>query len=442
MKMKKAICLSMMAAMMMGCLSACGGETAEQTTTVAEVTEQAAVDTEEDISDNTEEATEAATEAAASDTDSTDKSDSNASASVDGDITEEEYSKMTAEDLLAHVKDLTSVTKEEYLWLISTYRFAKIVDEESDAYNIYTEKCITDEALNSIEYDAKPEFETYVDDLLNSEYPQVRAYGISRVDSLFGVSDANLTRAKELLKTEDDTYVLHAALVSLANKMNEPEIAEFIYRMADSDNVKLRVRAACAIGNSWSQGVDGAVDKIIEMMNDENADVREAACKYSGKLADEAVIDPLLEILNNDAEVDLHGACLEGLITMWYDYPLHRNHSERAYNETMTYFKKTPRTEDDPYWAALSSLTHLAESAADEWKANSPYYDPDDIYNTMVDIIQDENASYLARTSAIKVAKTHGTEDQFASLKSVVDGLTDGDASLIQKSYEKEAEAE
>ncbi len=371
-------------------------------------------------------------------------------AAVSGDtlvegLSKEEYDSMTADDLLARIADINNVTADEYAWLISTYAYTDIVDEEDDAYYMGLADCITDEALDAIEYEAKPALSDYIDKLLESKVPQVRGYGVSQFSSLFGVSDSNISRAKELLSTEEDNYVLYCATKALSNEMKtDTDIAAFIFKMADADYFKLRVQAANAIGNSWSKGVDGTVDKIIEMMNDENQDVRSAACRYAGKLADDKIVDPLVTILNNDDDADLHGDCITSLVTMWYDYPFHENTSEKAYKATMDYFRRTPRSEEVPSWTAVGSFKPKAttDDSYDKWKAKATYFDTDEVYEVMVDILKDENANWLGRTSAIEVIKSHCSKEQFDSLKSIVDGLTDSDADLIKSSYETAAAEE
>ncbi len=359
-------------------------------------------------------------------------------------LTKEKYDTMTSEDLLARIKDISSVTADEYKDLIMTYRFVDIVDDEEQVNYMGLAENITDEALKGIEYSARPDSGDYIGDLLASEYPQVRGYGLSMMSSLFGVSDNNLELAKELLKTEEDNYVLYCAIDALSNELKkDPSIAEFAFRMADSENPKLRFRAAIAIGNTWSQGVDGTVDKIIGMMNDENETVRAEACQRAGKLGDEKVIDPLVEVLNDESTpTSVQRGCLDGLLTLWYDYPFHEQTSEKAYKASMDYYKATPRTDDRPYWSAVSLLSSKADTKYDDWKAKATYFDTEDLYNTMSDIIKDENANWMARTSAIKVIKVHCTEQQFTDLKAVIDGLSDDKAHFVQDAYETAASEE
>ena len=343
-----------------------------------------------------------------------------------------DYANMTKDDLLSHIADRENVTAEEYAWLISTYSYVKIKDDFT------LEDNITDEAIKEIDSKAKPSLDSYLESLLTSDAPQVRGYGISLVTSLFGVSDKNMELAKNLIKNEKDPYVLYKAIIALRNEAKDSkEVADFLFKMAEHENAKLRVQAAYAIGNSWSAGIEGAVDTIIKLMNDTDTEVRKAACSSSGNLGDEAVIDPLVAILKNPEDAEIHSSCIDGLVDLWYDYPFFKKKSEKAYNATMDYLKTTPRTEAIPNWMAVGSFkTTSTQDSFEKWKAEATYFNSDEVYNVMVDIIKDGNANWLGRTSAIDVIKSHCSQEQYDSLKEIIDGLTDSKASLVKSSYE------
>lgn len=345
-----------------------------------------------------------------------------------------DYANMTADDLLAKIKDKDNVTPDEMKWLVSTYSYVKIDEEKLDL-----EDNITDEAIKKLDSKALPKLDSYISELFKSDAPQVRGYAVSKITSLFGVSNENLVLAKELIKNEKEPYVLKKAVVALRNEgKNDKDIADFLLNMANNQNAVIRKEAAIALANSWSKGIDGAVDTVIKLMNDSDIEVRKAACKYAGELEDEKVIDPLVKILNNNDEADLHGSCIEGLVDLWYDYPFFKSTSEKAYKATMDYLKKTPRTDKVPAWTAVGAFkTTSTQDAFKEWKKKATYFNTDEVYNIMVDIIKDGNANWLGRTSAIDVIKNHCSEQQFKDLKSVIDGLTDKNASLVQSSYEK-----
>lgn len=54
-------------------------------------------------------------------------------------------------------------------------------------------------------------------------------------------------------------------------------------------------------------------------------------------------------IANGDAsQGELLGACVEGLTTLWYYYPFFDSFDPRAYQMTLAYLKKTPRSGNLP----------------------------------------------------------------------------------------------
>lgn len=362
---------------------------------------------------------------------------SSASTVSSGSISKDEYDKMTADDLIGKIKDSKNITEDDMIMLGSTYAYVNINDDLTLAQNI------TDDAFSKLyESDASfPNSDNVIEKLIKSDSPQVRGYALSLMSSLFGVDSDSMKLAKELIAKETEPYVLLKATNALANEGSDSEIGAFLIKMASYDNPVIRTNAVYALGNSWSVSVDGAADTIIKLMNDEDSSVRSAACRYAGNLYDESVIDPLVAILNNDAEYELHGDCINSLTTMWYDYPFHEHTSEKAYNATMDYWKKTPRTENIPDWTSFSNLESKSDTSFDAWKAKATYYNADDIINVMTDIIKDSDADWMARTSAVNVVATQGTPEQFKSLGSIINGLTDDKASFIVNSYNQKLES-
>ena len=368
------------------------------------------------------------------------------SGQADGDnlvkgISKADYESMSADDLLAKiVSDTSNVSVEEYVDLVSTLGYVEIQDSEDDPYNIsLNSENKTKEALDKLESTAVPSLDQYLDQMINSSIPQVRGFAASNIFSMIGgVSDENLEKVKPLFENETDPYVLWCLTRAVSNEMKNADVAAFIYKMAESDNFKLRIQAALAIGNSWSKGVDGTVEKIIEMMDDENDYVKACAIGHAGQLDDNAVIAPLEKILKNKSMKDFHDEAVTSLVAMWYDYPFHESTNEKAYKVTMNYLNATPRTEDIPAWTAVGSFNNKADDKYKAWKKKAKYFDTDKLYTTMVNILKDKNANWLGRSAAIKAIKTH-CPDKFKSLKSVVKGLKDDKAELLQKSYEDES---
>lgn len=348
-----------------------------------------------------------------------------------------DYANMTADDLLKNIKDQQNVTLEEFIELVSTLAYAGITDD------MELEENITLEAIKKLkDSDAKlPSPEEYVAPLLKSEAPQVRGYAISNVGSLLGVSDSHIAAAKELLKTEKDPYVICRAVRALANEGGkDADIGAFLLNAAKSENNKVRRQAAMALGSSWNESLEGAVDAEIALMSDSDPEVRKAAYAYAGKLGDERIIEPITQMLKNEADADIHGSGVSSLVALWYDYPFHEKTSEAAYRATMDYFKTTPRTKDIPSWTAVGSLKNKNDSHYDEWRAKATYFNEDEFAQIMTEIIKDENANSFARSGAVENIAAHCSKETFDSLSAVIDGLTDKDAKSIQDNYKSQAE--
>ena len=347
------------------------------------------------------------------------------------------YGKMTADDLLKNIKDQQNVTLEEFTELVSTLAYAGITDD------MELEENITTEAIKKLkDSGAKlPSPEEYVEPLLKSEAPQVRGYAISNVGSILGVSDGHISAAKEMLKNEKEPYVICCAVRALANEGGkDADIGAFLLNAAKNENSKVRKQAAMAIGSSWNKGLDGAVDTMITLMSDSDKDVRSKAYEYAGGLGDEKIIEPIVTMLNNPEDAELHGNGIDSLNKLWYDFPFHEKTSEAAYRATMDYFKTTPRTSNVPSWTAVGSLKNKNDSHYEEWRAKATYFNADEFAQIMTEIIKDTNANSFARSGAVENIAAHCSKETFDSLAAVIDGLTDKDAKSIQDKYKSQAE--
>ena len=84
-----------------------------------------------------------------------------------------DYANMTADDLLAKIKNKESVTSEEMTWLVSTYSYVKIDEDKLEL-----EDNITDEEIKKLDSKALPKLDSYIDELFKSDAPQVRGYAV------------------------------------------------------------------------------------------------------------------------------------------------------------------------------------------------------------------------------------------------------------------------
>ena len=350
---------------------------------------------------------------------------------------EKKYEEMTADELIASkIKDKKNVTAEEYANLVSTLSNVKINDD------LELEDNITLEAIEKLEEDedAKlPELDDYVTKLFESDAPQVRGYAVSLISGLFGVNDENLKAAKQMIKDEKDAFVIYEAIDALGNEGgNDAEVGEFLINSAKNDNALIRKQVAYRLGSSWNKDLEGAVETEIELMSDKDDEVRSAAYRNAGGLEDERVIEPIVEMLNNDEDVDFHGDGIDSLVDLWFDYPFHENTSEAAYNATMDYLRRSvPGNKEIPAWIAVTSFRTINEDKFDAWKAKAAYYNPAEIAEVMTAIAVNPDIDWLARTGAVEMVSVHCTKEQYDALGAAVNALTDSNASFVKNEYEE-----
>lgn len=335
-----------------------------------------------------------------------------------------DYANMTAEDLITtFIADRTTVTAQEYIDLISTYSNVAITD------TLTLEDNITAEALKILrdEKAVRPKTEEFIGTIIKSEAPQVRGYAMTLTSSFLGTSAENLALVKEAIKNETEPYVILKAVEALSNEGGkDAEIGQFLVASAKHENPLIRAKAALALGNSWSKDVEGAVETIIELMGDADTSVRKNAYAYAGKLADDRVIAPIVEMLNNDADISMHGDGVKSLATLWYDYPMHKNTSEAAYKATMDYFKRRSDDGKIPYW---TSFSHFANKATGDsfatWREAATYVNADEITSIVTDLVKDSSIDTNTRRGAIKMSSLFLSKQQYESIGAVIDGLTE-----------------
>lgn len=357
-------------------------------------------------------------------------------------LTKERYDAMSAEELLAEggITDYANVTVDQCVWLIETFRFADFRDDKGNLNSAKLgSKCPTSEAIKLVRsgFPKKDDWNTCMGRFFDSQYAGARAYGFYRFATITGLSEDNQKKVLDLIAKEEEPVVILQATEALKNDMAKNEIIrDFILRASHAEDYMIRNKAANALGCTASIGVPGVVERITEMMKDEHKNVRTLACTNCGHLADPSLVAPLKAVLDDPNEdAGVKAGAVAGLAYLCYDYPMHENVNEEAWNVLIEYFSKTPRGKDAPIGSGLSAISRTSEKTFAAWKEKATYYNAEQLFNLMVDIIEDADADYLLRTNAVTCAKTHGTAEQFASLAEVVNGLTDNKAEQIQKAY-------
>ncbi len=277
--------------------------------------------------------------------------------------------------------------------------------------------------------------------LLSNASPQVRGVAVQQFKSIFGVQDANVNKLVQMLNNEKAPYVIKEGIKTLANEMKKPEVAKFILSQISSDNKYIRKAVALSVGNFWSKGVDGMADAAKKLMADSDEDVKKTILGNVGALTDESLVPELEKVLNDPAQAKLHGEAMRSLYTMWYGYPKHENTSKAAYTVALNYLKKTPRTNEIPAWTSIGALETQNAKEIDGWKARATYYKDAEWVKVMMDIATDANASWLGRSSAVKVIAKIGSKADLEKVKAAVAGnSSDSSQKLVLDAINKAIE--
>ena len=347
-----------------------------------------------------------------------------------------------AQSIKGLVKDPAAITQDEYEAILDTLSCCEIDQTKLEMAG----KCATNEALGMLRKEkAKfPSINPLMPKLLKHSAPQVRARAYEELSGFFGSSSQDVAQAKEAIASETDPYALKMLIWkgvhNLGNK--EPEVGAFLVKMAKHEHPQVRWASAVALGNSWSDKVPGAVDTIITLIGDEDKSVRQIACGGAGKLGDDKVIGPIVEVLNDEAKSDMHSRCMQGLTTLWLDPPFHKRYSEAAYKAAMDYYKKTPRTDKVPAWSSIKLAGDYAKpmgnkDAFADWKTQASYYKPDELIAIMTDIVKDPQANWMGRNAALTVIGKAGGKEALDKLAPEVEALNDPKAKFIKDGYQK-----
>ena len=187
-----------------------------------------------------------------------------------------DYKSLTVEDLTKNLIGKNELTDEEFLELVSTYRYVPITEDLNLEDGSVTQQAFSLLDDKNVKYIAS---QNVLKTLIKSEYPQLRGIACELIDEFNGAREENIDLVKEILKTETEPYVLRRAVSVVAYKAGEdPEIAKFLLDMAKNENPGVRERAAYWLCIGSNKDIEGAQDLVFELMQDENKEVMRTAC--------------------------------------------------------------------------------------------------------------------------------------------------------------------
>jgi hypothetical protein len=268
-------------------------------------------------------------------------------------------------------------------------------------------------------------FKDILKQLMSNASPQVRGQAITAsTGKLFGAKDSEVSNDLSTLMNEKDPYVIKCGVEALSNELKHPEVAKFVLAQLENESPFVRRKVAIAVGNSWSKGVDGVKEAALKLMADKDDNTRKLILSGVGKLGDESFVPELVKVLDDPAQEKFHGDAIRGLSTMWLDYPFHKNTCKAAYDATMNYYKKTPRTNKVPSWAGIAAFSTVAEKEIGAWKAKATYFKPAEFAKVLTDVVNDPEVNWLATAPAAKAIKALCSKADLENLKKTIEANT------------------
>lgn len=342
--------------------------------------------------------------------------------------------------------DAPPLTIEQYEQLIVAMSSCAAKETESSYYGYIDSACEAYKAFNAAR--SKKDATKNLGDtgplarkLLAHESPAVRIQAAGMTESLFGTSKDNQTSLLDAARKEKDVAVIKAMIHAMWNNgARNPEVGKLLLELAKHENPRVRATAGVGISSSWNKGMEGAVDKMIELMEkDPELSVRKAVCAYAGAHGDDKLVAVYDRLTGPKADPDLAAECWTGVLKMWASYPLWENRNEKAYKLTLKLLAAKPRTEKLPPWTAMGTFESLGKASGsswDKWKADAKWYDANAILKHMLDLAGDPKAKWMARTGAVRAAGALGAKK--ADLEALKKKLTTtGDDKFVQGEIDK-----
>lgn len=352
-----------------------------------------------------------------------------------------DYENMTEEDLIEElIEDINKITVDEYLTLLESHKYEK--DENfKDTLSIKFGK--TDKAIIMLEkQDAVfPDKNEVFEKALKSPEPVVRGKALFDLTAPTGEDDNKIKMALDLAKTEEDPYVLNQLASVFRYKTENTEVADFMFKMSKHEHPV--IRSTAIVGISSAEGIDGSLERLIEMMDDQDETVSKTAYRRIGYLRENQAIDPLVEVLMDPEKTSYHEDCMHSLVQLWLSPPFYDHQSEKAYNATIEYLKYTPRSKNMPYFKAINYINSVKRENEKDiedfelWKENATYYNSNDLVGPMFDIVKDSEIYYLACEYAADLVNKYGTKEQFANLKPLIEASEHPEKEKILETYNK-----
>ncbi|MEZ4368596.1 MAG: HEAT repeat domain-containing protein [Kofleriaceae bacterium] len=279
--------------------------------------------------------------------------------------------------------------------------------------------------------------------LIGHASPAVRVKAAQLMGSVFGSSDTSQQVVVDAAAKETDSGALQAMIRTVANSgAKNPAVGAMLLAAADHADAEVRKQAIYALSSGWNRELAGGADKLAALIDkDPDPEVRTAACERAGGLGTPSLVSTYEKHTASTDDAKLYAACMKGLVTMFFDYPLFETSNQAAYKLFLKRLGAPPVGEISPPWMVTSMFSNYADEGKnaaftktlDAWRAKAPWFDAAALRKALAAIVANKAVYWMARTGALKSLVGLGaTKAEIEALKKGYDPANRDDAHVMR----------
>lgn len=254
---------------------------------------------------------------------------------------------------------------------------------------------------------------------LADKSPAVRLMSARMMGAKAGTSEPTRQALLAAAQKEKVPGVLVSMLRALgSHQQGNAAIGKLLMQSADSPSPRVQMEALGWLLTPAGAAIDGGFKKVTDKLDkDSSVQLRSYLCSRLYGSENPAAVDEFKKfLLAKDTPPQLAQGCFRGLITAWTGYPLPPKPLKQAYELTLQVLQQTPRTQQVPPYAAISSLRaartdydKARHPAGVAWLDQvKPWYKKDQLLKALESLAGDLDAHWLARSSALDVMHALG----------------------------------